>query len=61
MDEANRTANHESLAWLDYALRWSKSGNKTKLAGLLESVRSEVVFEMELAAAAGSSERRQTG
>lgn len=61
LNETAHNVNHETLAWLDYALRWSRSGDKTKLTGLLECVRSEVVFEMEHAAEDERPGLRQTG
>lgn len=49
MDEAAHNANRETLDWLDFSIKWANSGGHSKLACLLERVRSEVVFEMDLA------------
>lgn len=55
LDETAR--NHETLAWLDFSLKWAKAGGHTRLARLLEQVRAEVVFEVELAEAAAKPPR----
>ncbi|MBA2691131.1 MAG: hypothetical protein H0U65_01385 [Rubrobacter sp.] len=44
-----RNSDHETLAWLAFSMKWAESNNRPKLTHLLEFVRDEVVFEMELA------------
>ncbi|MGH3086196.1 MAG: hypothetical protein ACRDSJ_02610 [Rubrobacteraceae bacterium] len=55
MNETTHDGNHETLIWLDYSLRWARAGDHAKLAWLLEQVRTEIMFEVELAEAAAKS------
>lgn len=50
-----RSNDHETLAWLDFSLRWAK--DRPRLTHLLGLVRAEVVFEIELAEEADALER----
>lgn len=63
--QRTRTArDHETLAWLDFSLRWAEAKNRPRLNRILEAVRAEVVFEMELAeeaAALESLKQSETG
>ncbi len=57
-----RTArDDETLAWLDFSLRWAGAKDRPQLARILEAVRAEVVFEMELAEEAALESLKQAG
>jgi hypothetical protein len=43
------TDNTGALAWVDHALKHARDRRQKRLEGLLESVRAEILFEMELA------------
>jgi hypothetical protein len=61
---AVRDSDDETLAWLDFSLRWAGAKDRPKLVRLLELVKSEVVFEIKLAEEAespGSLKRAETG
>jgi hypothetical protein len=42
------TDNTGALAWVDHALKHARDRRQKRLEGLLESVRAEILFEMEL-------------
>lgn len=37
-----------TLAWLDDSLQWARPRDRTKLTGLLDLVRTEIVFDLAL-------------
>jgi hypothetical protein len=43
------TDNTGALTWVDHALKHARDQRQKRLEGLLESVRAEILFEMELA------------
>lgn len=42
------TDNTSALAWVDHALKHARDQRQERLEDLLESVRAEILFEMEL-------------
>jgi hypothetical protein len=45
---APRIANEAALAWIEDSLMYAIEGGQERLLGLLELVRVEILFEMEL-------------
>lgn len=48
VDQTMNNENEAALQWLDDAHRFARREGQWKLAGLVEIVRAEVVFEVEL-------------
>jgi len=48
VDQTARVDNEVALAWLGNSLEYARSQGKARLALLLPSVRTEIVFEMKL-------------
>lgn len=48
MDQIAKAENEVALAWLVDSLEYARSRGQARLASLLASVRTEVVFEMKL-------------
>jgi hypothetical protein len=44
------TDNAGALAWLDHALKYARNRRQRRLEDLLESVRADILFEIELTA-----------
>lgn len=53
--------NERALVLLDDSLRWSRNTNRARLTELLESVRTEIVFELELSRVVARLPERRTG
>lgn len=47
MNQTTRFDNEVALAWLGNSLEYAHNRGQTRLAVLLASVRTEIVFEME--------------
>jgi hypothetical protein len=45
---APRAANEAALAWIEDSLMYAIEGGQERLLGLLQLVRVEILFEMEL-------------
>jgi hypothetical protein len=48
VDQTTRVDNEVALAWLENSLEYARSRGQARLAVLLASVRTEIVFEMKL-------------
>ena len=48
MDQIAKVENEVALAWLGDSLEYARSRDQARLALLLASVRTEIVFEMKL-------------
>ncbi len=46
-DHLSRDEHQRTLAWLDDSLGWAHSGSRTKLVGLLDLVRTEILLDVD--------------
>jgi hypothetical protein len=48
VDQTARVENEVALAWLENSLAYARSRGQARLAVLLASVRTEIMFELQL-------------